>query len=128
MRVCSGQGCLRAVPDDVRLCAGCAGGQATPFDDGITEHQHDDAELDALPQIATVATTTGHSCVDSLNRMCARCNAAISEIVDHIVRGALPYRKRGSVVNTWTARPGYFLRSNCQGLCRPCHWLKTDGG
>jgi 5-methylcytosine-specific restriction endonuclease McrA len=58
---------------------------------------------------------------------CKRCVVARSEIVDHIVpadvaimqaqqSGRYPYDKYA----------GYYLKTNLQGLCRSCHWTKTN--
>ena len=59
--------------------------------------------------------------------LCARCDRALTEIVDHIVPALEAVSQaRGSghyLTDKWA---GYFLVSNLQGLCRPCHWTKTN--
>ena len=123
MRVCSGQGCLRAVPDDVRLCDECAG-VPTRTDDGITEHSNRyDAELDTLRKSQRWQRIRVQ--VIKAFPICARCDRSISVIADHIVpaRNAISQaRLSGKYLDR---NKGYFLMSNLQGLCRPCHWLKT---
>ena len=123
MRVCSGQGCLRAIPDDVRLCDECAE-HSTPIDDGIAEHLNRyDAELDALRKSQRWQKLRVR--VIQAFPICARCDRSISQIADHIVpaRNAISQaRLSGKYLDR---NAGYFLMSNLQGLCRPCHYLKT---
>jgi len=126
MRICSGQGCLRAVPDDVRLCDECASDnkQAVAPVDGITEHLNRyDAELDSLRKSQRwqrLRALVVRSCP-----MCARCNCMISEIVDHIVPARVAISQARLSGKYLDRNAGYFLRTNLQGLCRPCHWTKT---
>jgi 5-methylcytosine-specific restriction endonuclease McrA len=58
--------------------------------------------------------------------MCARCDIALSEIVDHIVPAEVVIRQaidsRRYPYDRWA---GYYFVTNRQGLCRPCHFLKT---
>ena len=58
--------------------------------------------------------------------MCARCHSKITEIVDHVVPAGVAIsqaRDSGKYVGKYA---GFYLRSNLQGLCRTCHYLKTD--
>ncbi len=59
--------------------------------------------------------------------LCARCDRAVAEIVDHIVpaRDAIAQAQQSGAYNI-DRYAGYFLVSNLQGLCRPCHWTKTN--
>jgi hypothetical protein len=57
--------------------------------------------------------------------MCAMCNRALSEICDHIIPAEIAVMQAqlsGRFLDRWA---GYFIRSNLQGLCRPCHYTKT---
>lgn len=123
MRVCSGQGCLRAVPDDVRLCDECAP-HTTPTDDGLAEHSNRyDAELDTLRKSQRwqkIRNLVVRACP-----ICARCDRTITEIVDHIVPARVAISQTRLSGAYMDRNAGYFLRSNLQGLCRPCHYLKT---
>jgi 5-methylcytosine-specific restriction endonuclease McrA len=124
MRVCSGAGCLRAVPDDVRLCDECAPPIA-PASDGIAQHTSAyTAELDALRKGTRWQHLRGR--VIREQPLCARCDLSISEIVDHIVPAHIAVQQaRDSgryCLDRWA---GYYMRSNLQGLCRPCHYDKT---
>jgi 5-methylcytosine-specific restriction endonuclease McrA len=58
--------------------------------------------------------------------MCARCERAISEIVDHIVPAYVAIAQaQASGRYPYDKYAGYYLLSNLQGLCRPCHGAKT---
>jgi 5-methylcytosine-specific restriction endonuclease McrA len=59
--------------------------------------------------------------------MCARCDRQLSEITDHKVpaREAIE-QARASGKYPFDRYAGYFLRSNLQGVCRPCHYVKTN--
>lgn len=123
LRVCSGQGCLRKVADDVRFCDECKP-SPKPESDGIVSHTSGyDEELDRLRKSPRWQRTS-HAIIRA-QPMCARCNDHLSDLTDHIVpaREAIAQaRNSGQYLDRWA---GYFLRSNLQGLCRPCHYLKT---
>lgn len=58
--------------------------------------------------------------------LCARCGLSISEIVDHIVPAHVAIQQaRDSGLYPTDRNAGYYLRSNLQGLCHPCHYDKT---
>jgi 5-methylcytosine-specific restriction enzyme A len=124
MRVCSGPGCLRAVPDDVRFCDECKP-QRSPLDDDIRSHTtgYDDT-LDALRK--SLRWQRLRARVIREQPLCARCQQRISEIVDRIVPALVAINQaRDSKRYPLDKWAGYFLRSNLQGLCRPCHGDKT---
>ncbi|MGD0238299.1 MAG: HNH endonuclease [Syntrophorhabdales bacterium] len=124
MRICSGPGCLRSVPDDVRFCDDCKPVGAPP--DDIRSHTtgYTD-ELDALHKGTRWQRV--RSLVIKRDPLCRRCGRYISEIVDHIV----PAREAIAQAQLSGRYPldrnaGYYLQSNLQGLCRPCHHAKTE--
>lgn len=122
MRLCSGEGCLRAVPDDVRYCDECKPPQ--PQDDGLKEHSSAyDELLDKLRKGTRWQAVRAQ--VVRRDPICKRCDRRVSEIVDHIV----PAREaiaQAQVSGRYLDRyAGYYLMSNLQGLCRSCHWDKT---
>lgn len=126
MRVCSGQGCLRAVADDVRFCDDCK--PVRTESDGLREHNRTDAyneELDSLRKGTRWQRLRTR--IVREQPLCARCELRITEIVDHLVPAQVAIvqaRNSGQyLTDRWA---GYFLRSNLQGLCRPCHQAKTD--
>jgi hypothetical protein len=123
MRICSGAGCLRAVPDDVQLCTECRPSKAIQASDGIKAHNTGyDPELDRLRKSPRWQRLS-HSVLRS-QPICKRCDHNVAEITDHVVpaREAMAQMELAGRGRT----EGYFLRSNLQGLCRACHWVKTN--
>jgi 5-methylcytosine-specific restriction endonuclease McrA len=123
MRVCSGSGCLRAVPDDVRFCDECK--PVSPTTDEIREHTITDRE-----RYAFLYSGSRRQCVRDLVvracPLCARCGLCISEIADHIVpAGVAIAQARDSGAYPLDRYAGFYLRSSLHGLCRPCHYAKT---
>lgn len=125
MRLCSGAGCGRAVPEGVRFCDECKPKTSAPPDAAGKQHTSGyDAVLDGLRKSARWQRV--RDVVIKRDPICKRCDRAVSEIVDHIVpapeaiaqaqvSGRYPFDKYA----------GYFLKTNLQGLCRPCHYQKT---
>lgn len=124
MRVCSGPGCLRAVADSVRFCPACKPTTITTQDD-IKDHVTGyDAELHSVassPRWQRVRLQ-----VIKRDPICRRCDLRISTIGDHIVPAEVAVAQvRASKRFPGDKYAGYFLTSNLQGLCRPCHGIKT---
>ncbi len=125
MRVCSGPGCLRSVPDDVRFCDECKPQSATSSDDIRSHTSGYTEELDALRKGTRWQRIRAR--VIKSGPLCARCQLRISEIVDHVVpAGVAVQQARDSGKYPMDRNAGYYLLSNLQGLCRPCHQAKTD--
>lgn len=131
MRLCSGPGCGRAVSDDVRFCAECKAEQrglnaSQTQGDAIRVHTHGeyDAVLDGLRKSKrwqSIRERAARRCP-----ICARCDLALTEIVDHIVPAAVAvHQVIMSGAFPLDKYAGYFFMSNLQGLCRVCHWHKT---
>lgn len=122
MRICSGAGCLRAIPEDARFCDECH--PDTKVGDGIREHTSGyTAELDAQRKSGKWQGVRARALTQ--HPFCARCNA-VTEIIDHIVPAAIAVQEvRDS--GRYPLQPwlGYYLASNLQGLCRKCHYVKT---
>ena len=124
MRICSGAGCLRAVADDVRMCAECQP-PIRPVDDS-KQHSVTDrvryAYLYSSPRWQRVRKQALVACP-----FCARCETAVTELVDHIVPAGVAVAQAQQsgqyLLDKWA---GFFLLSNLQGLCRACHWIKTE--
>jgi 5-methylcytosine-specific restriction endonuclease McrA len=50
----------------------------------------------------------------------------MSEICDHVVPAAIAIMQaQASKLYPFDKWAGYYLKTNLQGLCRPCHGLKT---
>jgi len=126
MRLCSGPGCGRAVPEDIRFCDECKEERGVPVrSDGIRNHSTAyDAELDALRKGTRWQSVRRR--VLQRDPFCKRCERSVAEICDHIVpAGVAIAQAQASGRFPHDKWAGYFLRSNLQGLCRPCHYTKT---
>jgi 5-methylcytosine-specific restriction endonuclease McrA len=124
MRICSGAGCLRTVPDDVRFCDECK--PQPKANDGLRVHTLTDRERYHF--LYHSRRWWEKTQPQALRRcpFCARCQAAISEIVDHIVPAGIAILQ-AQESGRWPLDKyaGFWLQSNLQGLCRDCHAKKT---
>ena len=127
MRLCSG--CQSKVPDNVRFCDDCRAERRQTTTEDIRSHEAHredayDAELDHLRKGTRWQSI--RRTVLSIKPVCGRCNTALAEIADHIVPAKVAIRQARES-GRWPHDPnaGYYLLSNLQGLCRPCHGAKT---
>src|ERR1700726_583709 len=125
MRLCSGPGCGRKIADDVRYCDECKAERGLPVGDGVK--QHTTAYTDELDeQRKTARWQRIRDKLLSRSPLCARCGLVFAQIMDHIVPAAVAVEQaRASGVYPASPFAGYYLESNLQGLCRPCHGIKT---
>jgi 5-methylcytosine-specific restriction endonuclease McrA len=123
VRICSGAGCLRAVPDDVRFCDECKPQPILSTDD-IRVHTLTDREKYAF-LYSSPRWTKLRALVIRSQPMCARCRCALSVIVDHVVPAGIAVVQAQDSGRFMYKLAGFFLRSNLQGLCRACHYTKT---
>lgn len=124
MRICSGPGCLRTVPDDVRFCDEC---NPTHTDDGIRSHTLADRER--YQSLYESNRFQDYCRPRTLQRdsFCKRCGIAPSVICDHVIPAGEAIRQvRESGRFPLSPNAGFFLLSNLQGLCRSCHGIKTN--
>ena len=125
MRICSGAGCLRVVADDVRWCDECKPQSSTDTDD-IRVHTLSDRIKYAF-LYSSARWTRLRGSVARAQPFCARCHNRITVIVDHAVPAGVAIvqvQQSGKYgVDKWA---GFFMRSNLQGLCRECHYIKTE--
>jgi 5-methylcytosine-specific restriction endonuclease McrA len=122
MRICSGAGCLRTVQDDVRFCDECSDGKPG---EGIRSHSNADRDRHG-PQYGSRRWKAIQAQVLRRDPVCKRCNTALSTIGDHIVPASQAV-DQAKASGRWPYDPfaGFYLLSNLQGLCRPCHGDKT---
>ena len=125
MRLFSGPGCGRAVPDGTRYCYACKRG--IPLDDGIKQHAVSDRERYAFLYSGSRWRVRVQPLAIQMCPVCARCNAALSELVDHKVpAGVAIIQAQESGRYPYDKWAGFYLLSNLAGLCRSCHGKKTD--
>jgi 5-methylcytosine-specific restriction endonuclease McrA len=125
MRICSGAGCLRAVDDAVRFCPECQAERQPVQDDGIRVNTLAD-RLKYASLYSSQRWTRLRALVLRSQPMCSRCNRALTAIIDHVVPAGIAIvqaSESGKYVDRYA---GFFMRSNLQGLCRACHWQKTE--
>jgi 5-methylcytosine-specific restriction endonuclease McrA len=124
MKLC-GKGCGSKIPDDARCCDACKAERGLPSD-GIKTHTTGyDAVLDGLRKSARWQRV--RDIIIKKFPICCRCQTALSEIVDHIVPALVAITQaQASGRYPFNKYAGYFLKSNLQGLCRSCHWTKTN--
>ena len=122
MRICSGAGCLRVVAEGVRFCDEC---KPTVTTEQIRNHTTAyDAYLDSLRKGTRWQRVRG--VIVRRDPFCCRCQIRLTELVDHIVpAGVAVQQARDSGQYPLDADAGYYIKSNLQGLCRPCHYTKT---
>lgn len=127
MRLCSGAGCGRAVADDARYCAECLAERGKPIvSDGIKVHGVSDRVLYAFLYASERWKRNVQPKALKACPMCARCGIKVSELVDHIVPAGEAIRQAQASglypLNKWA---GFYFTTNLQGLCYPCHGIKT---
>ena len=126
MRICSGAGCLRVVAEDVRFCDECKPQPQSPSTpDGIRTHTNTDRERYAFLYSSPLWSRIRGRVVRE-QPMCATCGKRLTTIVDHIVPAgvAIAQAEEAGIVGVKYA--GFYMRSNLQGLCRECHYIKTN--
>lgn len=127
MRICSGAGCLRAVPDEVRFCEECK--PATGSNGNGNGKSHSNADRDTYAHLYAGRRWRDGVQPIALRRdpFCKRCETELSQLIDHIVPAAEAIRQaKASRRYPYDANAGFYLLSNLQGLCRSCHKTKTD--
>lgn len=124
MRICSGAGCLRAVPDDVRFCDEC---KPQPKVDDDIRAMVSDRERYGWVYTSERWVKRVRPMILRRQPMCARCRSKLSVIVDHIVPiGVAIVQAQDSGIYPLDKYAGAYMTSNLQGLCRVCHHAKTD--
>jgi 5-methylcytosine-specific restriction endonuclease McrA len=126
VRICSGPGCGRAVPDSVRFCDECRPERVA---DDIRTHTPCNTDRDRYSELYASNRFQDGIRPRVLQRdpFCKRCGCAPSVICDHIVPAGEAIRQvRESGRFPLNPNAGFFLLSNLQGLCRSCHGIKTN--
>jgi 5-methylcytosine-specific restriction endonuclease McrA len=128
MRLCGGAGCQTAIPENVRYCPACTE-ERTPkqSDDGIRSNSVSDRERYAFLYKGERWKRNVQPKALKACPMCSRCGIKVSELVDHIVPAGEVIRQ-AQESGLYPGRPyaGFFFSTNLTGLCRGCHWHKTN--
>lgn len=126
MRICSGAGCLRVVPDNVRYCTECLTDKQTPApnrwqvgkEDPIVRQYQSERWRRLTPIVLKRCP------------VCAECRQALSRVVDHNIPARLIVsvcRAERLFIDSWA---GFYIAANLRGMCDACHnakSLKEDG-
>lgn len=124
MRLCSGAGCGRKIPEGTRFCDQCRTERKAV--DGIREHTASDRDTYAHLYSGPRWQKRIQPLALGRHPMCARCKLRLTELIDHIVPAGIAIEQaRMSGKWPFDKWAGFFLMSNLQGLCRPCHHAKT---
>jgi 5-methylcytosine-specific restriction endonuclease McrA len=125
MRLCGG--CQSKIPDDVRFCDVCAAERGKlVVSDGIREHGLTDRGRYAFLYASERWKRNVQPKALKACPMCARCGIKVSELVDHRVPAGEAIRQaQASGLYPTSKYAGFYFTTNLQGLCYPCHGIKT---
>lgn len=125
MRICSGAGCLRVVPEGVRFCDEC---RPTRTYDSGREHLPGNSDGERYAWLYKGPRWKKHVQPRIMRRdlYCRICGLNRSELVDHKVPAGEAIRQAADSGRYPLDRyAGFYLQSNLRGVCRPCHGTKT---
>lgn len=124
MRLCSG--CQTKVENDVRFCVACAA-ERKPVASTEKEHTFSDRVRYAFLYASERWKRNVQPKAVKKYPMCARCDVAVTELIDHIVPAGEAIRQaQESGLYPLSPYAGFYFISNLQGLCRSCHFVKTN--
>jgi 5-methylcytosine-specific restriction endonuclease McrA len=128
MRLCGGAGCQTAIPEDARYCPACTAERAPKqSDDGIRSNSVSDRERYAFLYKSERWKRQVQPKALKVCPMCSRCGIKVSELVDHIVpAGVAIAQAQASGLYPLSKYAGFYFTTNLTGLCRGCHWHKTN--
>ena len=125
MRVCSGAGCLRAVPDDQQFCSECR----SP-DTKSHSYAARDSKIAGLYSKKRWQQTSQRQLHDF--PICDLCHASLAWCCDHVIPATIAIAQVAADPRSKKLWPydwqvaGFYLPTNHQSLCRSCHKKKTD--
>jgi 5-methylcytosine-specific restriction endonuclease McrA len=121
VRVCSGAGCLRVVPDKVRFCGECVT-ERLPKQGNIRAR-----EDEIQREYVTHRWNKGiRPRVLKQHPFCAVCDKRVSQVADHIIPAHLIVQVcRDLQLFPFDPMGGFYIMANLQGLCHSCHNAKT---
>jgi len=121
MRLCSGPGCGRAIPDGQRFCDECQKEQ--PAKPSRWERSKTDP---IMKLFSNPRWQRFRRLVQQQYPMCNGCHSAPSAVADHRIPARLICRVAKELgLFPFDAWGGFYIRDNMQGLCHSCHNTKT---
>ncbi len=123
MRMCSG--CQTKVEDHVRFCDECTAERKRAVSPD-KEHTFSDRVRYAFLYVSERWKRNVQPKALKKYPFCARC-PALAELIDHIVPAGEAIRQaQESGLYPLSPYAGFYFMSNLQGLCRSCHFTKTN--
>jgi hypothetical protein len=124
MRICSGAGCLRTVPDAVRLCEECRADKSVAHTPTGWERAATDPmllEYKGRRWLRGIRPRALH-----LYPFCVDCKLALSAVADHEIPARLLVAVcRAEGLFPAQRYPGFYIVENIKGRCHSCHNRKT---
>jgi len=139
MRICSGPGCGRAIPEEARYCSDCQPGTAGDGD-GIRVHRPEGATSrpglrlsgaqraasdPILAQYSTPRWGKLKQIVLQRYPFCVECKRNPSRVADHEIPARLivtAFRSEQLSLDPWG---GFYVMENLRGRCHSCHNSKS---
>jgi 5-methylcytosine-specific restriction endonuclease McrA len=124
MRICSGAGCLRVIPEDRRYCDECVSEGARNKPSGAQRLAGGDEIMRQYKSPRWLKGTRPRA----LQRypLCVDCRARPSQVVDHNIPAriivAACQREGLFPFDSWA---GFYITANLVGRCHSCHNKKT---
>lgn len=124
MRLCGK--CQTKVEDNVRFCDACTTERGkTVASDDIRQHTVSDRVTFAFLYASDRWKRSVQPKAMKLYPLCARCSA-ITQLIDHVVPAGEAIRQaQVSGRYPLSKYAGFYFISNLQGLCAPCHGIKS---
>jgi 5-methylcytosine-specific restriction endonuclease McrA len=125
MRLC--RGCQSKMDDSIKgLCPACKAERGAPVDN-IRAHTLSDRERYAFLYVGERWKRNVQPKAMKKYPMCALCDIAMTELIDHIVPAGEAIRQaQAANYSVFDKYAGFYFMSNLQGLCRSCHFTKTN--
>jgi len=118
--------CQSKVDDNVRFCDVCTAERKAVASDDIRQHTVSDRVRYDFLYVGERWKRQVQPKALKACPMCARCGVAVSVLVDHVIPAGEAIRQaQVSGLYPLSKYAGFYFVSNLQGLCAPCHGIKT---
>jgi 5-methylcytosine-specific restriction endonuclease McrA len=124
MRICSGPGCGRAVPDNVRFCVECKA-DSKPEQTRVDRARTDPIMLEYGTKRWHTVRRLGLQKQPFCKGWSCECNE-VAKVGDHHIPARLVVKvSRALGLFPYEKWPGFYILDNVAGLCHSCHTKKT---